>query len=913
MASENNEGVVRTNERLEKEALTEILQQLKEQRSEINSLREDVRGNNLNVANEVKKLKDREINWKKRGNKINIEFNSEVADICTQISWAMSHSKLDYAEELLGEIGEKIKKRNKLIRIADTSEGGWQTVQQYESNPIASNSEDELKISKAENKALRFSWIDAKGQRIYLKFLVLPFGLSTAPYIFTKITRPLVAKWRGEGKRVLMFLDDGFGCSGTFENATKISGDVKLDLLESGFIPKVEKPCWVPVQRLEILGAVLDSEKNCIYILERRVNKTVKILSEIEQDLAKHRRVHVKKVASFVGQIISMSVVIGNISQIMTRYLSMDIVAAHSWTAYIRLSLDSRKQLQFWKENISFVNHRFLNQNISFSKIVYSDASSTGFSGYEVNTINGVAHNIWSESEAVKSSCWRELTAIYRVLVSLVKVLANTNIKWFSDSQAACLIVEKGSMKPDLQHLAIQIFSFCLKNSINLKIEWIPRGLNEKADYFSKIVDRDDWGISHALLEIVVKRWGSLEIDWFASSYNAKLSKFYSRFWNEACTGVDAFVENWGENIGLFVPPICLLCRVLRKMEFDRAQGVLIVPLWKSLYKDEIQGLPPVLVDKVTLIPQVLQDARARTTSQTYFNGFQRWRNWAIKNELGEEDIFPAKPFIFALYLCSLIQSANSSSTVINAFYSVKFIHDIYGKKSPSDSTLVVNILEAAKRKLAKSVVKKEPITIDILSRMYEDLYKEGDVKSQIIICACLLGYAGFMRSSELLKIRRSDIIFDQGFMSIFIKSSKTDQYRDGAWLIIANSGTKLCPVTNLKRYLLWADIRDYSDSYLFCRLSKVGSGYVLRNFNKHISYTTLRELFIEAFKKHVHDIHAYGLHSLRSGGATSAANFGVKDRLFKRHGRWLSDKAKDGYVKDSLEERLKVSLSLGL
>ena len=39
-------------------------------------------------------------------------------------------------------------------------------------------------------------------------------------------------------------------------------------------------------------------------------------------------------------------------------------------------------------------------------------------------------------------------------------------------------------------------------------------------------------------------------------------------------------------------------------------------------------------------------------------------------------------------------------------------------------------------------------------------------------------------------------------------------------------------------------------------------------------------------------------LHSLRAGGATSAANVGIPDRLFKRHGRWASENAKDGYVK---------------
>jgi len=56
-----------------------------------------------------------------------------------------------------------------------------------------------------------------------------------------------------------------------------------------------------------------------------------------------------------------------------------------------------------------------------------------------------------------------------------------------------------------------------------------------------------------------------------------------------------------------------------------------------------------------------------------------------------------------------------------------------------------------------------------------------------------------------------------------------------------------------------------------------------------------------------------FGLHSLRSGGATTAANAGVPDGLFKSHGRWRSENAKDGYVKDSVENRLQVSKNLGL
>ena len=69
----------------------------------------------------------------------------------------------------------------------------------------------------------------------------------------------------------------------------------------------------------------------------------------------------------------------------------------------------------------------------------------------------------------------------------------------------------------------------------------------------------------------------------------------------------------------------------------------------------------------------------------------------------------------------------------------------------------------------------------------------------------------------------------------------------------------------------------------------------------------------LEAFKDIVPDISAIGTHSLRSGGATAAANAGVLDRLFKRHSRWASESATDGYVPDSLSSRLSVSKVLGI
>ena len=60
----------------------------------------------------------------------------------------------------------------------------------------------------------------------------------------------------------------------------------------------------------------------------------------------------------------------------------------------------------------------------------------------------------------------------------------------------------------------------------------------------------------------------------------------------------------------------------------------------------------------------------------------------------------------------------------------------------------------------------------------------------------------------------------------------------------------------------------------------KSNASYTLRSTD--ISYTRTREVVLHAFPQLGYSTKIFGLHSLRAGGATAAANAGVNDRLFK-------------------------------
>ena len=91
------------------------------------------------------------------------------------------------------------------------------------------------------------------------EFCCLPFGLSLAPRVFTRILRPIIVRLRSEGIRTVIYLDDLLLIHHQKDRLTKIFNYVRRLLSGLGFIVKLEKCSPEPTHRLVFLGAVLDT------------------------------------------------------------------------------------------------------------------------------------------------------------------------------------------------------------------------------------------------------------------------------------------------------------------------------------------------------------------------------------------------------------------------------------------------------------------------------------------------------------------------------------------------------------------------------------------------------------------------------------------------------------------------------
>ena len=296
-------------------------------------------------------------------------------------------------------------------------------------------------------------------------------------------------------------------------------------------------------------------------------------------------------------------------------------------------------------------------------------------------------------------------------------------------------------------------------------------------------------------------------------------------------------------------------------------------------------------------LPDCIEHSKAKNTQVKYYRGFARWRSWPSK--FTEVNVLPACSIYIALFGFKLFQDNVSCHIIDEVYYGIKWVHVISGYKNPCNSPIVINILEAAKRLLSVPVKKKEPVTPEIMQSLFQRFGGSDATHSDLrLLTLCTLGYAGFLRFSELATLRRCDFVFDTSYMCVFIERSKTDIYRDGASVLVAETATPTCPVALCKRYFNSAYIRPCSQEYIFRSLSFMPSEntYKLRG-SSPLSYTRAREIVLSAFESIGLNKKSFGLHSLRAGGASAAANANVNDRLFKRHGRWKSDKAKDGGI----------------
>ena len=214
--------------------------------------------------------------------------------------------------------------------------------------------------------------------------------------------------------------------------------------------------------------------------------------------------------------------------------------------------------------------------------------------------------------------------------------------------------------------------------------------------------------------------------------------------------------------------------------------------------------------------------------------------------------------------------------------------------------------------KKAKPTLTRLPITSTILLKIRAVWEKDAkDLDKIMLWAACCTCYFGLLRSGEVCvpsakeydssaHLSISDIAVDSlekhSVLSVNIKASKTDPYRQGVTIFLGASDQLLCPVKALLAYIA---VRGQVPGPLF--YFKDG-----QPLTREKLVTNLRAAVSEAGV----DPKSYAGHSFRIGAATVAYLNGIDDSTIMTLGRWKSD-AYLRYIQIPKEHLAKISSNI--
>ena len=432
-----------------------------------------------------------------------------------------------------------------------------------------------IPIHKDYRKFLRF-----RLQKKLYQFTCLPFGLCTSPYVYTKVMKPVMNTLRSQGILSIIYIDDILI---TNKSYTRCTNHVRktINLLEHlGLLINYNKSSLIPSRRCKYLGFYLNSKDFNLELTNTKKQQIVNMTNSFQEGKA----YKIRDFAKLLGVLTAACPAVAYSPTFCKRLERQKFLALmlndNDYEGKIFIKHTMTEDLLWWQKNALIGKNPI--RTHEFVMEISSDASLTGWGAF----CNGVStHGLWTEKEKRFSINYLELLAAFFAIKCFASQLSNSEILLRIDNTSAISYINKagGIQFPHLSELSRNIWKWCEERKLWIFASYIPSGKNVEADTASRLLNIDtEWELNNTNFEIINKKFGPFTIDLFASRLNKKCNRFCSRFPHPDATVVDAFTMSWkGEKFYAF-PPFALILRILRKIIINKAEGVLVVPLWPS-------------------------------------------------------------------------------------------------------------------------------------------------------------------------------------------------------------------------------------------------------------------------------------------------------------------------------------------
>lgn len=432
-----------------------------------------------------------------------------------------------------------------------------------------------IAICYRSRKYLRFRW----KSKLY-QFTCLPFGLNVAPWLFTKIMKPVLAKLRSDGLLSVSYLDD---CLLIGRNLEECENNIQVTIntfKSLGLELNYKKSQIIPAQKARYLGFILDSSTMNISIPNERKEKVLGICHRFM--LLSNPFIH--DLAILIGNLVACIPAL-QYSKIYLKQLEYEKVKAlnvnkNNYKSSLCVSNEAKQDIEWWIKNIPHASRNFKVQN--YNLVIFTDASLDGYGGKSNN--NQTVSGVWSSYQKTLHINVLELLAVHYSLLSFNCPGSQSILLRVDNTTVIAYLNNQGGVHNVQCHcVAKAIWQFCEQKSIVLRATYIASRYNVEADKLSRLnsQDQSDFSLGQTYFNSICQEFFIPVIDLFASHLTTKCEKYVSWQRDPGSVEIDAFTISWPNQFYAF-PPFNLVSKVLAKVERESVYGILVVPNWPA-------------------------------------------------------------------------------------------------------------------------------------------------------------------------------------------------------------------------------------------------------------------------------------------------------------------------------------------
>ena len=414
------------------------------------------------------------------------------------------------------------------------------------------------------------------------QFTSLPFGLATAPQVFTMVVKEVKLMALSRGLRLHQYLDDWLIRSQSQEEAL-VNTRTVVDLTQSlGWILNQEKSELKPTQVFSFVGYEYHLDSALVKPTQERWLKLQDLILRLK---SKHV-LTARCLMSLIGLLASTEKMVpeGRLHMRPFQFhlkehwkFPQSLDSLLPWTEVISAHLD------WWQNPAKVMIGADLHPK-DHSIQLFTDASNEGWGAHlEQSSTKG----LWSPQEKGLHINVLELKAVFLALRHFKDQCQDQTVLVATDNSTVVAYINKqgGTHSAEMCALLWRLMTWCHHYHIILKARHIPGCLNVMADLLSRSnqVQSTEWSLHPQVFKQICRKWFTPHVDLFATHLNHKLPLYVSPIPDPQAWDIDALNIDWTGLTAYAYPPTALLYRVIQKIRQCTCLIILIAPGWPGM------------------------------------------------------------------------------------------------------------------------------------------------------------------------------------------------------------------------------------------------------------------------------------------------------------------------------------------